>query len=172
MKAEVDLQHICILQFPQSSEEQSQLCLASPVAEILEATGKFLLDILKVGEITVWASSRAAAGRAGILWRDDIEQPCVLKGSKRKLRLDQIIYGLFLEEEGGETFEKLQSTRQKNHQLQKKFILATNTFCPLFILLWTKDYILSGVDSCCEMLLPEAHRLTKWNIHLPLIITQ
>lgn len=59
VKVELELQQICILQFLQSSEDQNQLCLASPpVAEILGATWKFLLDILKVSEITVWASSQ------------------------------------------------------------------------------------------------------------------
>lgn len=68
-----------------------------PVAEILWATREILLEILKVSETTVWAqfetTVRAAAERTGILWRTITEEPSVLKGSKRKLRLDQRIYG-------------------------------------------------------------------------------
>lgn len=125
-KVKVDLQQICILQFPQNSEDQNQLCLASPpVAEVLGEIRKFLLDILKVSEITVWASSRAAAGRAGILWGDVFEQLSVLKGSKRKLRLNQRIYRFL----GGE------DTREVSvHKIDKSSIAKNIYTCYLYFL--------------------------------------
>lgn len=170
VKVEVELQQFCILQeFPQSGEDRNLHCLGSPpVAEILGETRKFLLDILKVSETTVWASSRAAAGRAGILWRDVIEQPSVLKGSKRKLRLDQRIYG-FLR---GEEVRQVAGPKTDKSSVAKKVCTCYLDLLSIICSPVIKDYILSEADSSHEMLLPEVHRLTKWNIHLPLTITQ
>lgn len=150
VKAEIELQQFCILQeFLQSRENQNQPCLASPpAAEILWATSEILLEILRVSETTVWASSRAAAERTGILWRTITEQPSVLKGSKRKLRLDQRIYGVC----GDEEVREVAVPRDRQTiSCKNKFIPVTYTPPPLFVLLWIKDYILSGADSCCEI---------------------